>query len=78
MDPSEPLSRLETALRKVTMTVPLAAKLVEGERMRLVMEGPFDKRVESAVAARLLSPSEAEDLLAAEKARLEVLRVDAF
>ena len=55
----------------------LSAKLTEGGRMHLVGEGPFEARVESAVAARLLSPTEAEDLLAAERSRLEVLRVDA-
>lgn len=78
MDPAEPLSRLETALRKVTNTSPLADRLREGERMRLVTEGPLDERIASAVAARLLSSTEAEDLLAAERARLEALRVDEF
>ncbi len=76
-DPEEPLSRLETALRKVTATAPLVAKLREGELMDLVADGPFEDRVESAVAARLMSPAEAEELLAAEQARLEALRVDA-
>jgi hypothetical protein len=46
--------------------------------MRLVTEGPLDERIASAVAARLLSSTEAEDLLAAERARLEALRVDEF
>ena len=78
MDPAEPLSRLETALRKVTNTAPLVDRLREGERMKLVTEGPLDERIASAVAARLLSPTEAEDLLAAERARLEALRVDEF
>jgi acyl-CoA dehydrogenase len=76
-DPAEPLSRLETALRKAAATAPLAAKLRDGELMDLVTEGPFEARVESAVAARLMSPEEAEDLLAAERARLESLQVDA-
>jgi len=75
---AEPLSRLETALRKVTATAPLAAKLREGELMDLVAEGPFDARVESAVTARLMSPEEAQDLITAERARLEALRVDAY
>jgi hypothetical protein len=43
-----------------------------------VTEGPLDERIASAVAARLLSSTEAEDLLAAERARLEALRVDEF
>lgn len=77
-DPTEPLSRLETALRRVATTAPLAAKLREGEKMDLVCEGPFDARVESAVAARLMTAAEAEELLTAERARLEALRVDAF
>ncbi len=77
MNPDEPLSRLETALRKVTTTAPLAARLREGELMRLVGEGPFEERVRSAVAARLLSASEAEDLMEAERARREALMVDA-
>lgn len=76
-DPAEPLARLETALRKVTATAPLAAKLREGELMDLVAAGPFDARVESAVTARLLTSEEAQDLLAAERARLETLGVDA-
>jgi len=78
MNPAEPLSRLETALRKVTATAPLAARLREGELMQLVSDGPFEARIASAIAARLLSPAEAEDLLAAERARLEALKVDAF
>jgi len=77
-DRTEPLSRVETALRKVTTTAPLAAKLREGEQMDLVSAGPFDAQVESAVTARLLTAAEAEELVAAERARLEALRVDAF
>jgi acyl-CoA dehydrogenase len=77
VDLSEPMARLEAAFGKVTMTAPLAERIREGGRMELIRGGPFEERVQSAVEARVLTPSEAEDLLAAEKARREILEVDA-
>jgi hypothetical protein len=77
VDMSEPLARLEAALRKVTMTEPLAEKLREGEMRELIEEGPFEDKIDSAVAARILTPVEADELMAAERARLAVLEVDA-
>lgn len=73
----EPLVRLETALGKVAMTAQLEDKLREGSRMELLGEGPFEQRIEAAVQSKLLTPSEAEELFAAEHARREALRVDA-
>jgi acyl-CoA dehydrogenase len=73
----EPIARLEAAFSKVTMTAPLAERIREGGRVDLVAGGVFEDRVQSAVAARVLTPAEAEDLLAAERARREVLKVDA-
>lgn len=76
VDSSEPLARLEAAFGKVTMTAPLSERIREGGRMDLVRGGPFEDRVQSAVDARVLTPAESEDLLAAERARREVLKVD--
>ena len=73
----EPIARLEAAFGRVTMTAPLDERIREGGRVDLIPEGAFDERVQSAVDARVLTPAEAEDLLAAERARREVLRVDA-
>lgn len=77
-DPGEPLARLEAALGKVTMTAPLASKLREGTRRELVPEGPFQQRLEMAVAARVLTRAEADELRYAEKARRDALAVDDF
>lgn len=74
----EPFSRLEAALGKVSMTAALEAKLKAGSEMELLGEGRFEDRIAAAVAARLLSAAEADELQAAEAARREALRVDEF
>jgi acyl-CoA dehydrogenase len=74
----EPLTRLETALSKLAMTADLEAKLRAGAELELLGPGRFEDRIKQAVTARLLSPAEGDELLAAEAARREALRVDAF
>ena len=55
----EPFARLEAALGKVSMTASLSEKLREGARMELVGTGPFEQRLEVAVASRVLTPAPA-------------------
>jgi acyl-CoA dehydrogenase len=74
----EPLVRLEAALGKLAMTAELEAKLRAGSELELLGAGRFESRIERAVATRLLSPAEGDELLAAEAARREALRVDEF
>lgn len=78
LNQAEPLARLEAALGKLSMTAGLEAKLRAGAEMDLLGEGRFDERIEAAVTARLLTPAEADELLAAESARREALAVDEF
>jgi hypothetical protein len=60
------------------MTAGLEAKLRAGAEMELLGEGRYEQRVVAAVAARVLTPAEGDELLAADAARHEALRVDEF
>lgn len=70
------LGRLEHALRLVIAIQPLEAKLKEGQRIDLVRGHSLAERIDNAVAARLFTEEEAEQLRKAEAARLDALKVD--
>lgn len=74
----DPLARLEAALGKLSMTAGLEARLHAGAAMDLLGDGQYPQRIAAAVAARVLTPAEGDELLAAEAARREALQVDAF
>ena len=70
------LGRLEHALQRVIAIQPLEAKLKEGQRIDLVSGHSLAERIDNAVAARLFTEEEAEQLRKAEAARLDALKVD--
>lgn len=74
----EPLTVLEAAMGKVSMTAALEAKLRQGAEMQLLGEGPFERRLDAAVSAKLLSPAEADELRSAERARRAALVADEY
>ncbi|MGH8495749.1 MAG: acyl-CoA dehydrogenase [Gammaproteobacteria bacterium] len=72
------LAALEEAMQKVIDVEPLERKLRSGAEHELVGSVPLEQRLGHAVAARILTEDEAEQLRAAEAARLDALRVDEF
>ncbi len=74
----EPLARLEEALAKVVDTKPLHRKLRAALDVNLISGATLAERLDSAVAAQVLTRDEAERLRAAERVRASVLAVDEF
>jgi acyl-CoA dehydrogenase len=77
-DPSDPLGRLENALKKVT-----AAEAVEQKLRSAVRNGLIEKRdggsyAEEAVLRGIITREEADILRSADVARRDVIRVDDF
>ena len=70
------LGRLEHALQRVIAIEPLEAKLKEAQSIDLVRGHSLAERIDNAVAARLFTEEEAEQLRKAEAARLDALKVD--
>ena len=75
-DINSQLGRLEYALQQVIAIQPLEAKLKEAQRIDLVRGYSLAARIDNAVAARLFTEEEAEQLRKAEAARLDALKVD--
>jgi acyl-CoA dehydrogenase len=75
---TEPLGRLEDALRKVIAAEPVEKKLRDAVRAGKLKEQPEARLLEEGACAGVVSGAEAEILRLAFAARAEVIRVDDF
>ena len=75
---TEPLGRLEDALRKVIAAEPVEKKLRDAVRADKLKEQPDARLLEEGIRAGVVSRAEAEILRLALAARHEVIRVDDF
>ena len=78
MSLTEPLGRLEDALRKVIAAEPVEKKLRDAVRANTLKEQPDARLLEDGMRAGVVSRAEAETLRLALAARHEVIRVDDF
>ena len=77
-DPNDVLGRLEDALPKVIAAEPLEKKLQAFVEAHPLLLGDIEAQLEKAVAANLLSATEAGVVRAAAAARRAVIAVDDF
>ncbi len=77
-DSSDPSGAVEKALLETVAVEPAARKLRAGLKDGTVQSEEPYARIDEALGAGILSPQEADQLRAAEKARDEAIRVDAF
>ena len=77
-DSTEPLGRLEDALKKVTAAEPLEKKLREAVREGQLQRQDGDSHLEEGVRRGIITADEADILKLAASARREVIKVDDF
>ncbi len=72
------LGRLEAALGKATAALQIEARLRAAARKGVIERAPGEAMANAGLAAGVISQAELEALHAADEARAEVIRVDAF
>jgi acyl-CoA dehydrogenase len=72
------VGRLMKAFRLHTEIQPIAAKIVQAQKARILPRGMAFELVELALAAKVITQSEAQQLNAANAAALEAIEVDVF
>ena len=77
-DLSDPLGRLEDALRKVTAAEPVEQKLNDAVKDGRLKEKADNSLLEAGIRAGVITRDEAGLVLQATAARREVIRVDDF
>jgi len=77
-DPTQALGRLERAFALVTETAPLVERIARASRASQLPRRPPEELVDEAVAAGVLTPTEASRLREAAAARLDAIQVDSF
>lgn len=77
-DTSDPLGRLEDALKKAAAAEPVERKLRDAVRKGLLTKEGSDSGAEEGVLKGVISRDEADILQSAEAARWDVIRVDDF
>ncbi len=69
---------IENVFKEVVKTVPLQKRLVTAQRKGDIKGKDFDELVDSAIAAEILSESEAQQLKSMHEARMSLINVDDF
>lgn len=77
-DLSEPLGRLEDALAKVIAAEPVEKKMRDAVKEKRLAAGSDEETLQKALQGQIITAAEAETVVAAQAARLEVIRVDDF
>jgi len=76
---TDPVGRVEAAFVKVLNTQPYADKIKKAIKQgKLAPSREFEDTVATAVAAGILTQSQADELLEAERARLDAIQVDEY
>jgi acyl-CoA dehydrogenase len=77
--PDEPgLGRILHAFRLVTATAPIVRRIAKAQKQGTLARGRPQDMLEQAVAAKVISQAEADQIAAAEAARLQAIEVDDF
>jgi acyl-CoA dehydrogenase len=77
-DSGDPLGRLEDALAKVAAAEPIEKRIVAAHKAGTIGGESDEQRIKNALARGVVNNDEAEIVRAANRARLEVIRVDDF
>jgi len=77
-DPSDPLGRLEDALKKAAAAEPVEQKLRDAARKGLLTKEVSGSYAEEGVLEGIISREEADILRSADEARMDVIQVDDF
>lgn len=77
-EPNNPVGKMEETLQKVIAIEDIQRRMHKAKHDRVVTGYTFEERVKEALGLKIITPEEAEKLLEARQARLEVYRVDDF